>query len=325
MSNQTGSIKGALGLRGRAGSREALLRAAFDLVDTSVEMRVHERSLVWQVADASEELAAAIGVEAQLDIAGLEAAVAALQDRLCPPVLGVDAVRIELLWAHDPSGVAKVAANPPPGLDEPERPPLPGGEIYLHPEVPTRASACTPLSEVAGEARDPVSTRFASEFLYTLPEPYVERPQPFRPAFPSMRRAINGGWVGSLVARDRADLLAAAAELFIGAPAAAQPIDPTTLVPDAGADARVSVVLPADVSLDERVLRWLRAVEQVVVADQLAVRRVVVVDDGALAVHGLLFGARLDSAPSPGRPHDASVSIDPATGECRAEITVLEP
>jgi hypothetical protein len=323
-SNQTGTIAAALGLRGRAGSREALVRAAFDLVDTSPRMRVQERSLVWQVADPSEELAAAIRVEAQLDIAGLEAAVAALQDRLCPPALGVDAVRVELLWAHDPAGVAKVAANPPPGL-EPERPPLPDGEIYLHPEVPTRASACTPLGEVAGQARDPVSTRFVSEFLYTVPEPYVELPQPFRPAFASTRRAINGGWVGSLVARDRADLLAAAAELFVGAPASAQPIGPTTLMPDAGADARVAIALPADVSLGERVLRWLRAVEQVVVGDQLAVRRVVVIDDGTLAVHGLLFGARLDSTPSLGRLDDASASIDPETGECRAEITVHAP
>ena len=326
MSNQSGSpnIEAALGLRARAGSREALLRAAFDLVDTSPTMRVRERSLVWQVADdPTGELVAAIRIHAQGDIAGLEAAVAALQDRVCPPALGVDALRVELLWAHDPQGVPRVAANPPPEL-EPERPPLPGGEIYLHPDALTRASACGPLSEVAGHAREPVSTRFVSEFLQTVPEPYIELPQPFRPTFTSMRRAIHGGWVDSLVARDRADLLAAAAEAFVSAPASAMPIDPTTLLPDPAADARVSVTLAAEASLSERVLGWLRAVEQVVVGDQLAVRRVVVIDDGALAIHGLLFGRRTDSPATLGHPHDASVTVDPATGECRAEITVLE-
>lgn len=325
MPNHSGSIEAALGLRARAGSREALLRAAFDLVDTSPGMRVRQRSLVWQVADdPTGERVAAVRLDAPLDIAGLEAAALALQDRLCPTALGVDALRIELLWAHDPRGTPRVAANPPPGL-EPDRPPLPAGDIYLHPEVSTRASACTPLSEVAGDARDPVSTRFASEFLYTVPEPYVERPEPFRPAFASMRRAIHGGWVGSVAARDRADLLAAAAELFVGAPASAMPIGPDTLLPDPSADVRVSITLPPDIAASERVLRWLRAVEQVIVGDRLAVRRVVVIDDGPLAVHGLLFGARSDSQPSLGRADDATTIIDPATGECRAEITVLTP
>jgi hypothetical protein len=326
MSSPSGSpnIEAALGLRARAGSREALLRAAFDLVDTSSSMQVHDRSLIWHTADdPSQELVAAIRIAAQADIAGLEAAVGALADRLCPPALGLDALRVELLWAHDPQGVPRVAANPPPDL-EPERPPLPDGEIYLHPEVPTRASACTPLSQVAGHARDPVTTRFVSEFLYTVPEPYGERPEPFRPAFQSERRAIDGGRIDSLVARDRADLLAAAAELFVGAPASAMPIYATTSLPDPSADARISVTVPPQTSLGERVLRWLHAVEQVVVGDQLAVRRVVVIDDGAQAIHGLLFGARSDSPISIGHPHDAIITVDPATGVCRAELTVLD-
>jgi hypothetical protein len=333
MSNQGTSghptIEAALGLRARAGSREALLRAAFDLVDTHPRMRVRQRSLVWVSPDPAHEQqvehVAAIRVDAEFDIAGLEAAVVALQDRVCPPALGVDALRVELLWAHDPQGTPRVPAVPAVGPGEPDRPPLPPGEIYMHPDVPYRASACMPLSQAADHARDPVTTRFVVEFLKTVPEPYVERPRPFMPGFTSQRRSIDGGRVESLVTAERADLLAAAAEAYAGAPVAAQPIGPTTLLPDEAADVSVSVVLPPDVSLGERLLRWLHAVEQVIVGDALVVRRAAVIEDGPLSIRGVLFGARRDVAPSLGRPHDATVTIDPVTGACRAELTVLGP
>lgn len=324
MSNQ-GTIEAGLGLRARAGSREALLRAAFDLVDTSPRMRVFKRSLVWISPDpVLDEVVAAIGVTAEFTIAGLEAAIRELQDRLCPPALTIDALRLELLWAHDPAGTPQVVAIPPVGPDEPERPPLPPGEIYMHPDVPIRASACMPLSQAVDHARDPASTRFVSEFLETVPEPYVERPIPFKQAFVFTRQAIEGGRIDSVVTGDRADLLAAAAEAFAGAPASAEPIGPTTLLPDAAADVQVSLTLPPDISLDERVLHWLHAVEQVIVGDQLALRRAVVIEDGPLAIRGVLFGAQRDSLPALGRPHAVIASIDPVTGGCRAEIKVLD-
>jgi hypothetical protein len=328
MSNQETSglptIEAALGLRARAGSREALLRAAFDLVDTSPGMRVIKRSLVWRVPTVpTDELAAAISVRAQLDIPGLEVLVERLQTRVCPPTLAIDALRLELLWAHDPNDVPHVVAIPPVGPDEPERPPMPEGRIFLHPEVPIRASACGPLAEVAEEARDPATTRFASEYLETVPPPFVERPQPFTPTFVIGRHAIDGGRVDTLVAHNRADLLAAAAEAFARAPASAEPIGPTTLLPVESADTPISLTLSPDASLDVRLLAWLRAVEDVVSRDRLVLRRAVVIEDGPLTIHGVLFGVRSNDPPVLGRVHAVVAREDPDTHEHRAEITVL--
>lgn len=325
-------IEAALGLRVHAGSREALLRAAFDLVDTEPGLRVNRRSLVWLVpADptrAPEQLVAAIAVSTQLDQFGipqLEAFVQQLELRLSAPLLGAQPLRLDLLWAYDPSGRPSVVPVVPVGPDEPERPPMPKGLTFLHPEVPLRASACGPLAEVAELARDPATTRFASEYLATVPPPFLEQPQPFTPAFALDRRVLAGGRVDAIAAQSRADLLAAAAEAFTFAPKAAQGIGPTTLLPDASMDTPVSLTLPQGVSLRDRLNHWLHAVGQSVTSKQLAVRRVVVLDDAPQAIHGVLFGARRDAAVKLGRVRDIVASEDPGTGEWRAEIAVLDP
>ncbi|MFV8755136.1 hypothetical protein ACNOYE_31700 [Nannocystaceae bacterium ST9] len=329
MSDQTASghatIEAGLGLRARAGSRDALLRAAFDLVDTSPGLRVRRRSLVWTSNDPiHDEQVAALAVAAQFDIPGLAAAVQLLQNRLCPPALASDAVRIELLWAHDPQGTPRVVAVPPIGPDQPDRPPLPDGEIFMHPDLATRNSAAAPLVQVLENARDPATTRFVSEYLYEIPPPYVERPLPFRPAFASASQTIANARVVTLITRDRADLLAAAAECFAGAPSSAEPIGPTTLLPDPAADVTIVLALPPDCSLAERVRLWLSAVEQAMVRESLALRRATVLIDEPLAITGMLFGAGRPRAAMPAlaRLFDVDASIDPTTGECRAVLTL---
>lgn len=329
VSSERPSIEAALGLRAHAGSREALLRAAFDLVDTQPGLRVHRRSLVWIVpvdpSGAPEQLAAAVAVRTQLRLEQLEVFVLQLQLRLSAPLLGAQPLLLDLLWAHDPSGKPSVVAVPPVGPGQPQRPPMPLGLTFLHPEVPLRASACGPLAEVADQARDPANTLFASEYLATVPPPLLERPQPFTPAFALDRRVLTGGRVDAIMAGSRADLLAAAAEALTFAPKAAEGIGPATLLPDAAADAQVSVTLPQGISLRDRLNHWLHAVGQVVVSKQLAVRRVVLLEDGPLAIHGVLFGARREAAAKLGRVRDIAASEDPIDAEYRAEIALLDP
>lgn len=321
-------IEAGIGLRVSAGSREALLRAAFDLIDTHTGLRVIRRSLVWTVPAAgpggADELAAALGVTAELDIPGLGRLLEQLHRRLSVPD-GAAPLLLELLWAHDPSGTPDVVAVAPTGPDEPQRPPMPDGRIFLHGDVRLRASACGPLAEVAELARDPLTTRFASEYLKTVPPPLLERPQPFTPAFAFERRAFAGGRVDVLATQGRADMLAAAAEVLCGAPKSAELIGPTTLLPSAAADTRVVLELPRDASLADRLQRWLAAVERAVVDNRLALRRAVVLDDGPTSIHGVLFGAHQHVPIRLGQVRDASASVDPTTGEFRAEISALDP
>ncbi len=305
------SIEAALGLRANTGSREALLRAAFDLIDTTPGLRVRRRSLVWSVPTgvpgALDELAAGLGVTAQLDIPGLGRLIDQLQKRLR------DHVKIELLWAHDPSGTPDVVAIAPTGPDEPERPPMPEGRIVLHDDVRLRASACGPLAEVAELARDPATTRFASEYLKSVPPPLLERPRPFTPGF------------DALVTTSRADLLAAAAELYCRAPKAALPIGPTTLLPSAAADTPVEIEVPDDAELAERTSYWLTAVGRAVVGNRLAVRRVVVLEDGPTTISGILFGAQQEAAPELGYVAEISASEAPNLSEFEAHVTIDPP
>lgn len=213
------TIEAALGLRARLGSREALLRAAFDLIDTTPGLRVERRSLLWHEPE-SAELCAAIGLDADFNRKVLEAAARALEQRIGRDSEGDRApLRIELLWAYDPLGKAR----PIPPSDEVDpladkRPPMPPGSTWLHAEVPTRASACGPLSEVASESRDPATGRFVSELLYTVPEPFIGKPRPFTAEFDGTRATTKDGAVYESTTFERSDLLAAVAEAYGHAP-----------------------------------------------------------------------------------------------------------
>jgi 7,8-dihydro-6-hydroxymethylpterin-pyrophosphokinase len=330
------TVQAALGLRARAGSREALLRAAFDLVDTTPGLEVLQRSLVWDCTPPEVDRCAALGLETELSIDDLRDTARALQDRVNRGLpAGSAPLRLDLLWAHDPNGIATppIAIAPPPvphsatpadlvelAKHPIQRPPMPPGLIVMHPDVGTRASACGPLVEVAPEARDPDTTRFVSELLYEVPEPYIERPQPFTPEFEITRRRIAGGVAHAVAARDASDLLAAAAEGYAWAQRSAEPVGPKTIVPVDDID--VAVPMPPGIELQERVLRWLRAVQTVIARERLWVRRAVVLQDAADWVRGALFGRVHHTAPDLGEPRDVVVSVVPS-GLHRAEIGVV--
>lgn len=325
------TVETVLGLRAHAGSREALLRAAFDLVDTSPGLTVIRRSLVWDCAEPEVDRCAAVCLTTDLDLDALRDVVTAVHDRLARGIpAGSAPFRIELLWAHDPSGtptpVTAPAAPPtapadelPPGF-QPQRPPMPPGRIVMHPDVRSRASACGPLVEVEPDARDPESTRFASELLDTVPEPYIERPQPFTPEFAITRRRIAGGVAHAVAAYDASDLLAAAAEAYAWAQRCAEPLGPRSILPVDAVD--VAVPLPKGIAAEERVLRWLRAVQAVIARERLWVRRAVVLSDAPDWIRGALFGRVYHTAPDLGEPQSVVLGVTD-TGLPRAEIGVV--
>lgn len=327
------SIEAVLGLRAHAGSREALLRAAFDLVDTSPGITVLRRSLVWHAAAPEGGRCAAVCLATDLDIDALRDAAIVLHDRLARGIpAGSAPLRIELLWAHDPSGLATPVLAPaapptvpphevPPGF-VPQRPPMPPGRIVMHPDVRTRASACGPLVEVEPEARDPETTRFASELLDTVPEPYIERPQPFTPEFAIARHRIAGGVAHVVVAQDAADLLAAVAEGYAWAQRCAEPLGPRSILPVDAAD--VAVPMPKGITAEERVLRWLDAVKGVIARERLWVRRAVVLQDAPDWVRGALFGRIHHTGPDLGQPQSVVLSVDDA-GLLRGQLNVATP
>jgi len=331
------TVEAVLGLRAFAGSREALLRAAFDLVDTSPGLTVLRRSLIWDCAEPEPDRCAALCLTTELELDTLRDLVQALQDRVSRGIAaGSSPIRIELLWAHDPNGIATPPIAPagppvhpsatpdelPPGFT-PQRPPMPPGRMVMHPDVRTRASACGPLVEVEPEARDPETTRFASEMLYTVPEPYIERPQPFTPEFAVTRRRIISGVAHAVTARDASDLLAATAEAYAWAQRCAEPVGPRSVLPVDASD--VAVPMPPGIAAEERVLRWLRAVQSVIARDRLWVRRAVVLQEAPDWVRGAVFGRVHHTAPRLGDPQQVVLSVGAQSGLHRAEIGVVTP
>jgi hypothetical protein len=293
------------------------MRAAFDLLDTTPGIRVTRRSLVWSV-EGEDELVAAFALEASLDVAGLQALGAGLQARLAPePAAEPLPLVVELLWAHDPQGKPSVAATPPSEPDGPQRPPLPGGHIWLHPDVPVRAGACSPLSEVAGEARDPATTRFTSEYLYTIAPPLLERPLPLPPGFAIMREVTDAGVLVRVTSATPSDLLAAGGEALANAPLAAQPLGPSSLRADAGADTRVTLPLAGGESPTARMQAWLELLAHTIVRERLLVRRIVVLTDTPAAISGVVFAARAEHEPKLARPRDVVVDVEAASGRHR--------
>lgn len=329
------TIEAAVGLRARAGSREALLRAAFDGLATTPGLDVSRRSLLWDCTDPELERCAAAALSTDLDLEALRTEVRRQQDRLARDLSADQApLRMELLWAHDPEGTAtpRPPGPPPPlaGVDLPPgikvedvRPPMPPGRTELHPEVRTRASACGPLAEVAPQARDPETTRLVSELLYLVPEPYIERPLPFMPRFETTRRRVEGGVVYDAAAEDPTDLLAAAAEAFARAQPCGDPVGPTTILPADVVD--VVVAIPEGSTPEQRMRLWLEATSAVMVRAHLWLRRAVVLVDGVDELRGALLGRIGDVPPALGQLHHVALHMDPRMDLHHVELWVRRP
>lgn len=330
------TIRAAFGLRAFSGSRLAILRAAFDLIDMTPGITVRSRSLVWRCHAPVEHLCAALGVATQShrieDLAAWAQSVAGWFG--AGEGASVAPVAVELLWAHDPEGHLPAAPPSSPAIplsrDVPNAtavalappPPRAPGRTMVHPEARTRASACGPLAEVAPDAQDPATGRYLAENLYTVSEPYIEDPQPFTPTFRTATRRFEGHRAHAVAANDRADLLAAAAEAFGRAPPSGDPIGPTTLIPTTVYPVAASV--PYGAADDVRVHLWLCAVQATMQRERVVLRRAVVLDDGDV-VTGRLYGtAALGDPPELGRPDRARVSFDAARGLWQGDVIIAD-
>lgn len=266
-----------IGLGSNLGSREALLRAALDLLAASSGVEVVTRSRLYESAPVGPPqpryLNAAALLRTTLEPTELMALLLDVErslgrerrERWGPRTLDLDC-----LWIRD----AQVAT---PSL------------VVPHPELLAREFALRPLIEVCPDAVDPRDGAPLARALASLSPDATMTARPFEAAFahqPLLHTADEG-----FVARasDRADLLAASAEVMGALIVDAQSVTPTRSV-------SVSVSIDREAGDDERMFTWLSEVLYHLDAGRLALRRAVVFDDGPEGVRGALFGADLDES-----------------------------
>jgi 2-amino-4-hydroxy-6-hydroxymethyldihydropteridine diphosphokinase len=304
------SARAVLGLGANLGSREALLRAAADLLAATPGITLEARSWIWETAPLGppqpDYLNAALRVDTALDPEALLVAAREVERRLGRERRerwGARTIDVDVLWI-DGVTHASLALTVP------------------HPELLRRAFALGPLLEVAPDARDPANGRPLAEALATLGPPAVHARRPFNAGFGTEVLEHTGDQGFVTYARDRADLLAAAAEAL-----GALVVHPGSVAPRQV----VAVEAPGPGQAwpdDERMFAWLSEVLYAIDARRFAVRRAVVLADDDHAVRGLLVGEPLDKA-----THDVKGAIKAmirhdlemgpvAEGRWRAQVVV---
>ncbi len=297
-----------VGLGSNIGSREALLRAAVDLLAATPGVAVRARSDLYETAPVgppqARYLNAAVRLRSALDPEALLDALLSIERTLGRERRvrwGARTLDLDVLWID---GVAHRS----PTLTVP------------HAELARREFALRPLVALCPDARDPRDGAPLARALDAVERDPTLRARPFAEAFSrdDVEHTADEGFVTR--AADRADLLAAATEAM-----GALVVDPASVV--ALRAVPVSIVLDADATDDERVFAWLSEVLYHLDAGRLALRRAVVLDDGE-AVRGVLFGEHLDESRHAMRSalkavtwHALEVGAQP-DGSWRAQVVV---
>lgn len=270
-------------IRAMGGSSEQLLLAAYDLLAATPGFDIRRRSHVWttpatDVAPGYVSLGLRVHASkpAQLVIERARAIEALLRSGDAVPA-HARRLAIDLLWSAAPRGQA-------------------GGRVVSDPALATRASAACMVWEVASGIKDAEGAPI-ERFLETAPAPYPERPHGL-PLVPRHElSADDGERIVTSWGRDRTDLLAQAGAVLgavVGGPGEAR----ATEVID------IEVTVPANDD-DTRLLRWLRAVADVIENFPFRATRAVIFDDGAEVIHGAVLGATLR-----GEPPGAAIATD---------------
>jgi 2-amino-4-hydroxy-6-hydroxymethyldihydropteridine diphosphokinase len=266
-----------VGLGSNVGSREALLRAASDLLAHSANLSLIARSSLYDTAPLGPAqpryLNAAVNVHTALPLPAVFALLLSVEQALGRERItrwGPRTIDLDLLWCD------REVVNTPT-LQVP------------HEALYEREFALRPLVEVAPDAVDPRNGAFLTQVLATLPSDPTLRRSLFAETFPCdpMPHTADEGFV--TIARDRADLLASAAECM-----GALVVDPATVAPARIVD--VEVVMEPDATDDERMFAWLAEVLHHLDAGRLALRRAVVLHDGEHSVRARLLGDTLDES-----------------------------
>jgi 2-amino-4-hydroxy-6-hydroxymethyldihydropteridine diphosphokinase len=278
-----------VGLGSNVGSREALLRAATDLLGATDGFALEARSGLYNTAPVGPAQPRYLNAAALVRTARplgevFEALLAA--ERALGRERGVRwgprTLDLDLLWCEG-------EALATPSLTVP------------HAELLGREFALRPLLDVAPGALDPRDGAPLARALAALPRDPTLSVAELSPSFPfeALAHTADEGFV--TLARDRADLLAASAECM-----ASLIVDPRTVEPARAVDVAVEVEVGCDD--DERMFAWLAEVLYHLDAGRLALRRAVVFEDGEARVRGRLFGDDLDDA-----RHDVRTALKAVT------------
>ncbi len=268
-------VEVVIGLGSNVGSREALLRAALDLLATSAGVALMSRSKLHESAPVGPPqpryLNAAALLRTTLEPTALMSLLLEIErslgrerrERWGPRTLDLDC-----LWIRD----TQLSI---PSLTVP------------HAELLGREFTLRPLLEVCPDAVDPRDGAPLARALAALTPDASMTARPFEEAFPlrALLHTADEGFVTT--GSNRADLLAASAEAMGSLIVDPQCVAPSRCVP-------VSVSLDAEAGDDERMFSWLSEVLYHLDAGRLALRRAVVFDDGPEGVRGALFGDDLD-------------------------------
>lgn len=271
------SLDVILGLGSNVGSREALLRAAIDLLAATPGVDVISRSPLYESAPVGPPqpryLNAAVRLRCALAPGDLLAAMHAAErslGRVRRERWGPRTLDLDCLWIRD-RALAEPTFTVP------------------HPELRAREFALRPLLSLCGDAIDPRDGAPLARALDALDRDPSMIERPFEASFErrELMHTADEGFVTH--ALDRADLLAAAAEVM-----GALIVDPATVT--ATRSVPVSVTLDAEAGDDERMFLWLSEALYHLDAGRLALRRAVVFEDGPTALRGALFGETLDES-----------------------------
>ncbi len=268
------SLDVILGLGSNVGSREALLRAAIDLLAATPGVDVISRSPLYETAPVGPPqpryLNAAVRLRCALAPGDLLDR-AARRGATLGRAFGASAGAPRTLDLDVPLDRRRSRAHSEPTFTVP------------HPELLAREFALRPLLALGGDAIDPRDGAPLARALDAARARSVDpdRARPFAEAVSSdeVEHTADEGFVTR--ALDRADLLAAAAEAM-----GALVVDPASVV--ALRAVPVSVTLDADAADDERLFAWLSEVLYHLDAGRLALRRAVVFDDGRRRARGAL-------------------------------------
>lgn len=271
-------VRAVLGLGSNVGSREALLRAATDLLAATPGIVLQARSRVWQTVPVGpvrqqDYFNAAVRISTTRSSRELLQAASAVErtlgrqrrgERWGPRTIDVD-----ILWID---GIAVKTDD----------------LVVPHPELYRRPFALAPLVELVPDARDPENGRRLADVLATLPPVSSQPPFELGDSFRTEELEHTGDEGFVVYARDRADVLAAAAEAL-----GQLIVDRATVAPAQALSVKVAAGgnhWPDD----ERMFAWLSEVLYQLDARRFALRRAVVTADNALDMEGILLGETID-------------------------------
>jgi 7,8-dihydro-6-hydroxymethylpterin-pyrophosphokinase len=287
-----------LEIRATGGSREQLLLAAYDLLEGIPEFAVRRRSHVWTIPavdDSPGYVSLGVRVHTAAPVSDVIDRARAIESMLhSDEALPAHErrVAIDLLWSSAAQG--EVA-----------------GRTLPDPALATRASAVTIVWEVASGITDAYGQPI-ERFLDTAPPPYPERARGV-PLVPRHQVRVDDDDDRHVTSwgRDRADLLAQAGTVLGAVVGPAGEVRASEVVD-------IDVMVPADDD-DERLLRWLRAVADVLENFPFRTTRVVVFDDAADHVSGAVLGVTArGERPPVVTTADARIEPDPGPLPLRA-------